>query len=151
MFTDFLFFIQWCNNSYSLDSFLQKSHILIFSTSSADTSKLKDNFYRRIDKNDELQFLDSSTLNHALCLEIAEGTFGNKAISYEDLCHKIPRKIGSRSTILNSLNNAVSKKYFIKESVDYDKRIKIYKLSSNFQTVMIEWINELKKVTNEIE
>ena len=101
--------------------------------------------------HDELQFLDSSTLNHALCLEIAEGTFGNKAISYEDLCHKIPRKIGSRSTILNSLNNAVSKKYFIKESVDYDKRIKIYKLSSNFQTVMIEWINELKKVTNEIE
>jgi len=35
-------------------------------------TKLKENFYRRIDKNDELQFLDSSTLNHALCLEIAE-------------------------------------------------------------------------------
>ena len=114
-------------------------------------SKLKENFYRRIDKNDELQFLDSSTLNHALCLEIAEGTFGNKPVSYEDLCHKIPRKIASRSTILNSLNNGVSKKYFIKESVDYDKRIKIYKLSSNFQTVIIEWINELKKVTSEIE
>ena len=104
-----------------------------------------------VDSGFTLITLDSSTLNHALCLEIAEGTFGNKAISYEDLCHKIPRKIGSRSTILNSLNNAVSKKYFIKESVDYDKRIKIYKLSSNFQTVMIEWINELKKVTNEIE
>jgi len=114
-------------------------------------SKLKENFYRRIDKNDELQFLDSSTLNHALCLEIAEGTFGNIAVSYEDLCHKIPRKIGSRSTILNSLNNAVSKKYFIKESVDYDKRIKIYKLSDNFQKVMIQWINELKDTTSEIE
>jgi len=114
-------------------------------------AKLKENFYRRIDKNNELQFLDSSTLNHALCLEIAESTFGGKPISYEDLCHKIPRKIGSRSTILNSLNNAVSKEYFIKKSVDYDKRIKIYKLSSNFQTVMIEWINELKKVTSEIE
>lgn len=112
-------------------------------------TKLKKNFYRRIDKNDELQFLDSSTLNHALCLEIAEGTFHNKPISYEDLCYKIPRKIGSRSTILNSLNNAVSKQYFIKETVDYDKRIKIYKLSSNFQSVMIDWINELKKVTSE--
>ena len=112
--------------------------------------KLKDNFYKRIDKNDELQFLDSSTLNHALCLEIAEGTFENKEISYEDLCHNIPRKIGSRSTILNSLNNAVAKKYFIKESVDYDKRVKIYKLSKNFQQTIIEWINELKRVTNEI-
>ena len=112
--------------------------------------KLKDNFYKRIDKNDELQFLDSSTLNHALCLEIAEGTFENKEISYEDLCHKIPKKIGSRSTILNSLNNAVAKKYFIKESVDYDKRVKIYKLSKNFQETIIEWINELKRVTNEI-
>jgi len=113
--------------------------------------KLKDNFYKRIDKNDELQFLDSSTLNHALCLEIAGGTFGNKQISYEGLCHKIPRKIGSRSTILNSLNNAVAKKYFIKENVDYDKRVKIYKLSKNFQNTIIEWINELKKVTNEIK
>ena len=113
--------------------------------------KLKKNFYRRIDKNDELQFLDSSTINHALCLEIAEGTFNNKPVSYEDLCHKIPRKIASRSTILNSLNNAVSKDYFIKESVDYDKRIKIYKLSTKFQKVMIEWINELKKVTSEIK
>jgi len=113
--------------------------------------KLKENFYKRIDKNDELQFLDSSTLNHALCLEIAQGTFGNKKISYEDLCHNIPRKIGSRSTILNSLNNAVAKKYFIKENVDYDKRVKIYKLSKNFQNTIIEWINELKKVTNEIK
>ena len=42
------------------------------------------------------------------------------------------RKIGSRSTSHNSLNNAFSKEYFIKESVDYDKGIKIYKLSSNF-------------------
>ena len=112
--------------------------------------KLKENFYKRINKNDELQFLDSSTLNHAVCLEIAEGTFGNKPISYEDLCHKIPRKIGSRSTILNSLNNAVGKKYFIKENVDYDKRVKIYKLSENFQQTIIEWINELKEVTSEI-
>ena len=112
--------------------------------------KLKENFYKRIDKNDELQFLDSSTLNHALCLEIAEGTFGNKPISYEDLCHNIPRKIGSRSTILNSLNNAVAKKYFIKENVDYDKRVKIYKLSKNFQQTIIEWINELKEVTSKI-
>ena len=112
--------------------------------------KLKENFYKRIDNNDELQFLDSSTLNHALCLEIAEGTFGNKPISYEDLCHKIPRKIGSRSTILNSLNNAVAKKYFIKENVEYDKRVKIYKLSKNFQQTIVDWINELKNVTNEM-
>ena len=113
--------------------------------------KLKNNFYKRIDKNDELQFLDSSTLNHALCLEIAEGTFGNKNISYEDLCHRIPRKIGSRSTILSSLNNAIAKKYFIKENVDYDKRVKIYKLSKNFQLTIIKWINELKIVTSEIK
>ena len=97
-----------------------------------------------------MQFLDSSTLNHALCLEIAQGTFGDIPISYEDLCHKIPRKIGSRSTILNSLNNAVAKKYFIKENVDYDKRVKIYKLSKNFQQTIIDWINELKDVTNEV-
>ena len=73
--------------------------------------------YKRIDKNDELQFLDSSTLNHPLCLEIAEGTFGNKNISYEDLCNRISRKIGSRSTILSSLNNAIAKKNILLKKV----------------------------------
>ncbi len=67
-------------------------------------AKLKDNFYRRIDKNDELQFLDSSTLNHALCLEIAEGTFANKAISYEDLCHKIPRTLPTSLITIRAFN-----------------------------------------------
>ena len=111
---------------------------------------LKENFYNRIDKHDEVQFLDSSTLNHALCLEIAESTFANTPISYEDLCHKIPRKLASRSSILNSLNLAVEKGYFIKESVDFDKRIKNYKLSNNFQKVIIDWIEELKAATSNL-
>ena len=111
--------------------------------------KLKQNFYTRIGKTDELEFLDSTTLNHALCLEIAEGTFANTPASYEELCHKIPRKIGSRSTILNSLNYAVSKGYFSKENVEYDKRVKVYKLSNNFKQTIINWINLLKEITNE--
>ena len=44
-------------------------------------SQLKINFYRRVDKPDEVRFLDSSTLNHAICLEIAEATFNNALIS----------------------------------------------------------------------
>jgi len=111
---------------------------------------LKENFYNRIDKHDEVQFLDSSTLNHALSLEIAESTFANTPISYEDLCHQIPRKLASRSSILNSLNIAVEKGYFIKESVDFDKRIKNYKLSNNFQKVIIDWIEELKAATSNL-
>ena len=95
-----------------------------------------------IEENYPKRYVKKGVLNAAFICD-------DKPISYEDLCYKIPRKIGSRSTILNSLNNAVSKQYFIKETVDYDKRIKIYKLSSNFQSVMIDWINELKKVTSE--
>ena len=78
-------------------------------------------------------------------------------ISYLRLLDKLPTAAIIKTpikieiiTILNSLNNAVAKKYFIKESVDYDKRVKIYKLSKNFQQTIIEWINELKRVTNEI-
>jgi hypothetical protein len=113
--------------------------------------QLKDNFYRRIDKNDEVRFLDSSTLNHAICLEIADATFNNTLISYEDLCHQIPRKIGARSTILNSLNLAVAKGFFIKKSSEEDKRIKTYTLSKNFQETMILWIKELQLVTSNIK
>ena len=47
-------------------------------------SQLKINFYRRVDKPDEVRFLDSSTLNHAICLEIAEATFNNSLSS--DIC-----------------------------------------------------------------
>ena len=65
-------------------------------------------------------------------------------------CHKIPRKLASRSSILNSLNLAVEKGYFIKESVDFDKRIKNYKLSNNFQKVIIDWIEELKAATSNL-
>jgi hypothetical protein len=111
-------------------------------------SQLKINFYRRIDKPDEVRFLDSSTLNHAICLEIAEATFNDLLISYEDLCHKIPRKIGARSTILNSLNYAVSKKFFIKKSYEKDRRIKTYALSEAFKITVKEWINELREVTS---
>ena len=84
--------------------------------------KFKENFYKHKDINDDMQFLGSSNLNNTLFLEIAEGSVGDKTISYGILCHKIPRKIVYRSTILTSLNNSVSKKYFIKESVDYDKK-----------------------------
>ena len=103
-------------------------------------SQLKDNFYQRIDKNDEVRFLDSSTLNHAICLEIADATF-----------HKIPRKIGARSTILNSLNLAVAKGFFVKRSSVKDKRIKTYTLSKNFQETVILWIKELQSVTSNIK
>ena len=36
------------------------------------------------------------------------------------------------------------------ESVDFDKRIKNYKLSSNFQKVIIDWIEELKAATSNL-
>ena len=111
---------------------------------------LKENFYNRIDKHDEVQFLDSSTLNHALCLEIAESTFANTPISYEYLCHQIPRKLDQDPQFLIHLIQAVEKGYFIKESIDFDKRIKNYKLSSNFQKVIIDWIEELKAATSNL-
>ena len=112
---------------------------------------LKDNFYKRFDRNEEVRFLDSSSINHAICLEIAEATFKNELISYEDLCHIIPRKIGARSTILNTLNLGVSKGFFIKKNSIEDKRKKTYRLSEKFQESIKEWITELKNVTSLIE
>ena len=112
---------------------------------------LKNNFYLRIDKNDEVRFLDSSTLNHAICLEVEDATYNHYSISYEDLCHKIPRKIGARSTILNSLNFAVSKGFFIKKSSEHDKRVKTYTLSENFRETILQWIKELQSVTSNIK
>ena len=39
--------------------------------------------------------------------------------------------------------------WLLKENVEYDKRVKVYKLSENFKQTIINWINSLKEITNE--
>ena len=87
---------------------------------------IKNDFYSKKSSDPYYDFFSSSALTHLISLEIASATYANQSISYEDLCKKIPTKLGCRSTIYSNLNNAVSKGFFIKKLSNKDRRIRSY-------------------------
>ena len=87
----------------------------------------------------------SSALAHLISLEIASATYSNQCLSYEGLCKKIPNKLGCRSTIYSTLNNAVSKGFFIKKFSKKDRRIRSYCLSENYSLMLTQWYLDQKQ------
>ena len=74
----------------------------------------------------------------------------SKNTTLEDICLNIYPKVISRSTIQNILNEGVSIGFFEKKINIKDKRGKIYTLSSNAKDILDEWINNQKKIYNNI-
>ena len=93
------------------------------------------------------KFFNKSILHYAAIMEIFSF---NKlgGISYEKLCHSIPKSLGSRSSIQNLLNEGLDKKLFVKVESEKDKRIKNYLLSDNYYHMVLDWIKVQKKIYN---
>ena len=88
----------------------------------------------------ESQFFRSSILHFAISLEVGEGHYKNNPVSFETICLNIPRKIGSRSSIQNILNDAVDRGYFVKVTNSKDRRIKQYLYSDKYSKMILGWI-----------
>ena len=93
------------------------------------------------------KFFNKSILHNAAIMEIFSF---NKlgGISYEKLCHSIPKSLGSRSSIQNLLNEGLDKKLFVKVESKKDKRIKNYFLSDNFYHMVLDWIKVQQRIYN---
>ena len=93
------------------------------------------------------KFFNKSILHYAAIMEIFSF---NKlgGISYEKLCHSIPKSLGSRSSIQNLLNEGLDKKLFVKVESEKDKRIKNYFLSDNFYHMVLDWIKVQQRIYN---
>jgi len=93
------------------------------------------------------KFFNKSILHNAAIMEIFSF---NKlgGISYEKLCHSIPKSLGSRSSIQNLLNEGLDKKIFVKVESEKDKRIKNYFLSDDYYHMVLDWIKTQKKIYN---
>ena len=93
------------------------------------------------------KFFNKSILHNAAIMEIFSF---NKlgGISYEKLCHSIPKSLGSRSSIQNLLNEGLDKKLFVKVESEKDKRIKNYFLSDDYYHMVLDWIKTQKKIYN---
>ena len=77
------------------------------------------------------KFFNKSILHYAAIMEVFSF---NKigGISYEKLCHSIPKSLGSRSSIQNLLNEGLDKALLIKVESKKDKRIKKYFITDEF-------------------
>ena len=106
---------------------------------------VKGDFYSKKSSDPCYDFFTSSALAHLISLEIASATYSNQCLSYEDLCKKIPNKLGCRSTIYSTLNNAVSKGFFIKKFSNKDRRIRSYCLSENYSLMLTQWYLDQKQ------
>ena len=93
------------------------------------------------------KFFNKSILHYAAIMEVFSF---NKlgGISYEKLCHSIPKSLGSRSSIQNLLNEGLDKNLLVKIESEKDKRIKNYFLSDDFYHMVLEWIKAQKRIYN---
>ena len=106
---------------------------------------VKSDFYSKKSSDPCYDFFYSSALTYLISLEIASSTYANQCISYEDLCNKIPSKLGCRSTIYSTLNTAVSKGFFTKKHSIKDRRVRSYCLSENYSLMLTKWYLDQKK------
>ena len=82
----------------------------------------KEALYSSLTSTDNFgKFFNKSILHYAAIMEVFSF---NKlgGISYEKLCHSIPKSIGSRSSIQNLLNEGLDKALLIKTEVDVSRR-----------------------------
>ena len=108
----------------------------------------KEALYSSLTSSDTFgKFFNKSILHYAAIMEVFSF---NKlgGISYEKLCHSIPKSLGSRSSIQNLLNEGLDKSLLVKVESNKDKRIKNYFLSEEFYYMVLDWINKQKKIYN---
>jgi hypothetical protein len=93
------------------------------------------------------KFFNKSILHYAAIMEVFSF---NKlgGISYEKLCHSIPKSLGSRSSIQNLLNEGLDLNLLVKIESEKDKRIKNYFLSDDFYHMVLDWIKAQKRIYN---
>ena len=103
--------------------------------------KIKDIYSSSFSSDYSSKFFFKSILHHVISLEVYEN---NKieGISFETICLKVPKSIGSRSSIQSILNDALYRNIFFKKQSKKDKRIKNYHLSPQYFDVINEWIKK---------
>ena len=115
--------------------------------------KIFKNFYTDLvsskNKNSDplKHFLFSSMTNTVLIFYLAS----KKKATLEELCHNIPPKVISRSTIQNILKEGTKILFFEKELNPSDKRAKYYKLSSEGKKTLEDWALNQKNNFSELK
>ena len=85
-------------------------------------------------------WLFQSVLHWNVIILVADGTFNEYEISFEDICLKINTRVGSRTSIQNIIKVGIAKGYFVKTASRSDNRRKVLHLSENGKKSFIEFL-----------
>ena len=90
--------------------------------------------------NGEMSYIFKTKVHAIIVFQI----FGNKKITFEDLCKNLV-SVASRTTIQSILIDGVNKNYLSKEVDKNDKRKKYYNCN-NLKSVINEWFQRNKLI-----
>ena len=87
-------------------------------------------------------WLYQSVLHWNVIMLIADGTFNDYDISFEDICLRINTRVGSRTSIQNIIKVGIEKNYFNKTPSLSDNRKKVLLLSDLGKKCFEEFIEK---------
>ena len=98
------------------------------------------------DNNKLISLITKSPVTHILYLTLYKQFYSEIWHSQEDILNLIPKKYGSRSTVINLINDGVDREYIIKKTTRSDKRSVYYELEKEIFQEIEEWVQsrELK-------
>ena len=96
------------------------------------------------DNNKFISYLTKTPVAYIIYLTLYKQYYSEEWHSQEEIINLVPRLYGSRSTIINLINEGIDAGYIIKRITSSDKRSVYYELEFNMYKAIDEWIIQRK-------
>ena len=101
------------------------------------SKKVLFNFNKNLRTRNDKQFLFwSRSVLHAMIVNFL--FCAKDKMNLESICRTIPKRVGSRTTIYEVLQQGLDEGHLIKSRSDKDKRLRLYEISPELKKVVIE-------------
>ena len=96
------------------------------------------------DNNKFIAYITKSPVSYILYLTLYKQYYLEKWHSQEEIINLVPRIYGSRSTIINLINEGIEAEYILKRITSSDRRSVYYELGLEFYKILDNWVIERK-------
>ena len=92
------------------------------------------------DNNKFITYITKSPVSYILYLTLYKQYYSEIWHSQEEIINLVPRIYGSRSTIINLINEGIEAEYILKRITSSDRRSVYYELGLKFYKILDEWV-----------
>lgn len=96
------------------------------------------------DNNKFIAYITKSPVSYILYLTLYKQYYSEIWHSQEEIINLVPRIYGSRSTIINLINEGIEAEYILKRITSSDRRSVYYELGLEFYKILDNWVIERK-------